>query len=36
MFDRACNALADMRIRLALATAFTFGMTFVSLAVGVR
>lgn len=36
MLDRACYVLADMRIRLVLAGALTFGMTFVSLALGVR
>lgn len=36
MFDRVCYALASVHIQLAVAGAFTFGMTFVCLAVGVR
>ena len=36
MLDRACDALAGMRIRLALSAAFVFALTFCTLAVGVR
>lgn len=36
MFDRACYAMADVRIKLAFASAFTFALTFVSVAVGLR
>ncbi|TPM55320.1 hypothetical protein FJ959_18080 [Mesorhizobium sp. B2-2-4] len=36
MVERACNALAAIDLRLALAAAFTFGMTVACLAVGVH
>lgn len=36
ILDSACYAIADVRIRLAFASAFTFALTFVSIAVGVR
>lgn len=35
-FDRACATLANVHTRLALASALTFALAFVSVAVGLR